>query len=183
MGALLVGQYWQAEVELMRTRATFELVRAMEPLLVQKRNPGDLLGFTPVLDKKLHKAGSTWEQDYQDLKVKFIATADHLPGETEWRDYRLHTGGPLLNGNGLIIKMGPDEYVITSTKIDVELRRAKGGDIGVALAEQGHFENGKWVKDKDVTVEAAGKSLKLRFPTEDLKYGQIRLKLTAPAPK
>jgi hypothetical protein len=182
MGALLVGQYWQAEVELMRTRATFDLVRTMEPLLVQKRNPGDLLGFTPVLDKKLHKAGSTWEQDYQDLKVKFTATVDHLPGETEWRDYRLHTGGPLLNGNGLIIKMGPDEYVITSTKVDVELRRADGHDIAAASAEQGHFENGKWVKEKDATVEAAGKSLKLKFPTENLRYGQIRLKITAPAP-
>jgi len=182
MGALLVGQYWQAEVELMRTRATFDLVRTMEPLLVQKRNPGDLLGFTPVLDKKLHKAGSTWEQDYQDLKVKLTATADHLPGETEWRDYRLHTGGPLLNGNGLIIRMGPDDYVITSTKVDVELRRADGHDIAAASAEQGHFENGKWVKEKDATVEAAGKSLKLKFPTENLRYGQVRLKLTAPAP-
>jgi hypothetical protein len=180
MGALLVGQYWQAEVELMRTQATFDLVWTMEPLLVQKRNPGDLLGFTPVLDKKLHKAGSMWEQDYQDLKVKFTATADHLPGETEWRDYRLHTGGPLLNGNGLIIKMGPDEYVITSTKIDVELRRADGSDIAVASAEQGHFESGRWVKDKDGTVEAAGKSLKLKFPMENLRYGQIRLKIAAP---
>jgi hypothetical protein len=90
----------------------------------------------------------------------------------------MHTGGPLLNGNGLIIKMGTDEYVITSTKIDVELRRAKGGDIGVALAEQGHFENGKWVKEKNAAVEAAGKSLKLKFPTENFKYGQVRLKLT-----
>jgi hypothetical protein len=63
MGTLLVGQYWQAEVELMRTKATFDLVRTIEPLLVEKRNPGDLLGFTSVLDKKLHKAGSTWEQD------------------------------------------------------------------------------------------------------------------------
>jgi hypothetical protein len=182
MGALLVGQYWQAEVELMRTKATFDLVRTMEPLLVQKRSPGDLLGFTPVLDKKLHKAGSTWEQDYQDLKVKFTATVDHLPGETEWRDYRLHTGGPLLNGNGLIIRMGPDDYVITSTKVDVELRRADGHDIAAASAEHGHFENGKWVKEKDATVEAAGKSLKLKFPTANMQYGQIRLKITAPAP-
>jgi len=183
MGALLVGQYWQAEVELMRTKATFDLVRTMEPLLVQKRNPGDLLGFTPVLDKKLHKAGSTWEQDYQDLKITFTATADHLPGETEWRDYRLHTGGPLLNGNGLIIKMGPDEYLITSTKIDVELRRADGRDIAATWAEQGHFESGTWVKEKDVTVEAAGKPLKLKFPTASMQYGQIRLKIAAPAPK
>ena len=124
-----------------------------------------------------------WEQDYQDLKVKFTATVDHLPGETEWRDYRPHTGGPLLNGNGLIIRMGPDDYVITSTKIDVELRRADGRDIGVASVDQGHFEKGKWVKERDAAVEAAGKSLKLKFPTENLKYGQIRLKIAAPAPK
>lgn len=183
MGALLVGQYWQTEVELMRTKATFDLVRTMEPLLVQKRSPGDLLDFTSVLDKKLHKAGSTWEQDYQDLKVTFTATADHLPGETEWRDYRLHTGGPLLNGNGLIIKMGPDEYVITSTKIDVELRRADGSDVGIAWAERGHFEQGMWVKEGTAEVESIGRSLKLKFPTANGQYGQIRLKLAAPAAK
>ena len=180
MGSLLVGQYWQAEVELMRTKAMFDLVRTMEPLLVEKRRLGDLLGFTSVLDKKLHKAGSTWEQDYQDLKVKFTATADHLPGETEWRSFRLHTSGPRLNGNGLIIRIGPDEYVISSTKIDVELRRADGSDIGVASAEQGHFEQGKWVKDGAATIETTGQSLKLRFPKENLKYGQIRVKMTRP---
>ena len=183
MGAMVIGQYWQAEVELMRTKATLDLVRTMEPLLVQKRSPGDLLGFTSVLDKRLHKAGSTWEQDYQNLKVKFTATVDHLAGETEWRRSRLHTAGPLLNGNGLIMKMGPDECVITSTKIDVELRLANGGDIGVAWAEQGHFENGKWVKDKDGAVEDNGASLKLSFPTANGQYGQIRLKLTAPSAK
>jgi hypothetical protein len=84
----------------------------------------------------------------------------------------------LLNGNGLIIRMGPDDYVITSTKIDVELRRADGSDIGVASAEQGHFEQGKWVKDGAATIETTGQSLKLRFPKENLKYGQIRLKVT-----
>ena len=121
------------------------------------------------------KAGYSWEQDYQDLKVKFTLT-----GDTADDTYLPHTVGPVLGPNGLIMKMGPDEYIITSTKADVELRRAKGGDIGVALAEQGHFESGRWVKDKDATVETAGKSLKLRFPTENLKYGQIRLKIAAP---
>jgi len=183
MGAMVVGQYWQAEVELMRTKAMFDLVRTMEPLLVQKRNPGDLLGFTSVLDKKLHKAGSTWEQDYGNLKVKFTATVDHFPGETEWRDSRLHTAGPLLNGNGLIIRMGPDEYVITSTKIDVELRRADGSDIGIVWAERGHFEKGYWVKEGGAQVESIGRSLKLRFPTANGQYGQIRLKFTTPAAK
>lgn len=177
MGALLVGQYWQPEVELMRTKAIYDLVRTMEPLLVRKRDPGDLLGFTPVLDKKLHKAGATWEQDYQNLKVTFTATVDHLPGETEWRDSLLHTAGPLLNGNGLIIRMGPDDYIITSTKIDVGLRRADGSDIGVAWAEQGHFEQGRWVKEKGAKIPGDGKSLKILFPTENGRYGQIRLKL------
>jgi len=145
---------------------------------VQRRNPGDLLGFTPVLDKKLHKAGATWEQNYQNLKITFTATVDHLPGETEWRDSRLHTSGPLLNGNGLIIRMGPDDYIITSTKIDVGLRWTDGGDIGVASAEQGHFEQGKWVKEKDVRISSDGKSIKVPFSTENGHYGQIRLKLT-----
>jgi len=30
---------------------------------------------------------------------------------------------------------------------------------------------------------AAGKSLKLKFPTANMQYGQIRLKIAAPAPK
>jgi hypothetical protein len=121
------------------------------------------------------KAGHSWEQDYQNLKVRFTLT-----GDTADDTYLPHTAGPVLGPNGLIMKMDPDEYIITSAKVDVELRRADGSDIATALAEQGHFESGKWVKDKDAAVEAAGKSLKLKFPTENLRYGQIRLKIAAP---
>ena len=179
LGAMLSGTYWSGEVELVRGKATFNLVRTMEPLLVQKRSPGDLLGFTALKPNSVNKArlkGESWEQNYQNLAVKFTTTADPAGGHEQ-------TTGGGLNGNGLIITMGPNEYIITSTKIDVELRLAKGGDIGVALAEQGHFESGKWVKDKDAAVQDNGASLKLSFPTENWKYGQIRLKIAAPASK
>jgi hypothetical protein len=183
-GALLSGQYWNGEVELVRSRPTFDLVRTMEPLLVQKRNPGDLLGFTTaphsayggVDPKKLPKAGTVWEQDYQDLKLKFTYTADWV---LEWLA-PVHTAGPVLNGNGLIIRIGPDEYILTSTKIDVELRRADGSAMGLAWAEEGHFADGKWVKEKDAPVGGMGVSLKLRFPTANGQYGHVRLKLAAP---
>jgi len=178
-GALLNGHYFANEVEVGARAPIGAVVRAMEPVLVTKRNPGDLLGFYPPGSnhgKRVPKAGYAWEQDYQDLKVKFTLT-----GDTADDTYLPHTVGPVLGPNGLIMKMGPDEYVITSTKADVELRRAKGDDIGVALAEQGHFESGKWVKEKDATVEAAGKSLRLKFPTANMQYGQIRLKIAAPA--
>jgi hypothetical protein len=79
--------------------------------------------------------------------------------------------------------MAPDEYIITSTKIDVELRRADGSDIGVAWAERGHFEKGMWVKEAAAEVESIGRSLKLKFPTANGQYGQVRLKFAAPATK
>jgi hypothetical protein len=177
-GALLNGHYFANEVEIGARAPIGAVVRAMEPVLVTKRNPGDLLGFYPPGSnhgKKVPKAGHSWEQDYQNLKVRFTLT-----GDTADDTYLPHTAGPVLGPNGLIMKMDPDEYIITSAKVDVELRRADGSDIATALAEQGHFESGKWVKDKDAAVEAAGKSLKLKFPTENLRYGQIRLKIAAP---
>ena len=85
-----------------------------------------------------------------------------------------------MGPNGLIIRMGPDEYIITSTKIDVELRRADGGNIGVAWAEEGRFQNGQWMKENGASTEAHGDSIKLSFPRENLNYGQIRLKITRP---
>jgi hypothetical protein len=178
LGALLNGHYCANEIELGARAPIGAVVRAMEPVLVTKRNPGDLLGFYPPGSnhgKRVPKAGHSWEQNYQDLKIKFTLT-----GDTADDTCLPHTVGPVLGPNGLIMKMGPDEYIITSTKADVELRRADGSDIATALAEQGHFENGTWVKDKDATVEAGGKALKLTFPTENWKYGQIRLKLAAP---
>jgi len=182
LGALLSGQYWNGEVDLVRAPALYDLVRAMEPVLITKRNPGDLLGFTTVPASgghegggKFPRAGHTWEQNYQDMKVTFTLT-----GDTVNYVAKPHTAGPTLGPNGLIIHMAPDEYIITSTKIDVELRRADGGNIGVAWAEEGHFQNGRWMKEKGASTEAHGDSIKLSFPRENLKYGQIRLKITHP---
>jgi hypothetical protein len=180
LGALLSGQYWNAEVELTRAPALYDLVRAMEPLLVTKRGAGDLLGFSTAPASGGHqgggkflKTGHTWEQDFQDLTIKFALTGDTVNYVT-----KPHTVGPVLGPNGLIIRMAPDEYIITSTKIDLNLSFAGGGDIGVAWAEEGHFESGRWSKDKDAAVEDAGKVLKLRFPTENGRYGQLRPKIT-----
>jgi len=50
----------------------------------------------------------------------------------------------------------------------------------VAWAAEGHFQNGQWMKEKDAATEAHGDSIKLSFPRENLKYGQIRLKITHP---
>jgi hypothetical protein len=178
LGALLNGHYFANEVEVGARAPIGAVVRAMEPVLVTKRNPGDLLGFYPPGSnhgKRLPKAGHSWEQDYQNLKVKFTLT-----GDTADDTYLPHTAGPVLGPNGLIMRMGRDEYIITSTKVDVELRRADGGEIAAAWAEEGHFERGTWVKEKDAMVEGSGKSLKLRFPTENLKYGHLRLKIAAP---
>jgi hypothetical protein len=175
LGALLNGHYFANEVEVGARAPIGAVVRAMEPVLVTKRNPGDLLGFYPPGSnhgKRLPKAGHSWEQDYQNLKVKFTLT-----GDTADDTYLPHTAGPVLGPNGLIMRMAPEEYVITSTKVDVVLRRADGSDIATALAEQGHFESGKWVKDKDLTPETDGKSLMLKFPTANMQYGQIRIKL------
>ena len=66
------------------------------------------------------------------------------------------------------------------TKVDVEVRLRSGGDIAPAVAEEGHFENGRWVKERVAIVEDGGDALKLTFPTGNLRYRQIRLKITNP---
>jgi len=178
-GAFGFGQWLSPDFELNAYRPVNLMILSMEPLLVQKNLDGkSLLGFAQFPDSwgsKLHpKAGETWEETYQNMIVKFTTMTAAGANKT------YNTTGQILNGNGLIMKMDADDYVVTATKIDVELRYADGQPMRVARAEQGHFETGKWVKEEEATVEAAGNSLKLRFPTENWKYGQIRLKLVAP---
>ena len=176
-GAFLYGTYFQNEFEMSNVRWIYPIVSQMEPLIVEKRYDGTLLGFGQHAEAwgaaEHSNVGDTWENNYQDMIVKCITVT--TAGGQDINHY--NTSGPILHGNGLIMKMGADDYVVTSTKIDVELRYADGRPMRVSRAERGHFEKGRWVKDGPAEIDGTRTSAKLQFPTENWKYGQVRLNL------
>ena len=158
-GALLSGLYADAEQMGCRGGPTGKVIINMMPAICAHRYNGNMLAFN---------AGG--QQNYQNLAVNATVTVSGRGGVSE-------ITGPGVGANGCILKMGPDEYCITSTKTDVSLQYAAGGAIGVAWAEQGQFSNGTWVKRQNATVVNNGTSLQFSFPTTNGVYGQVRFKL------
>ena len=91
LGALLNGCYFADEVEIQPRAPLNAVVRAMEPALVTKRNPGDLFAL------------SRGKKSYQNLEVQCTSTGRGGSERTA------QTVGPILGPNGLIVRMGPDE--------------------------------------------------------------------------
>jgi len=128
-GAFGFGQWLSPDFELNAYRPVNMMILSMEPLLVKKNLDGtSLLAFYQIPDSwgcAAHpKSGETWEKPFQDMIAKFTTTTTAAQNKT------FNTTGQVLNGNGLIMKMAADEYVVTSTKIDVELRYADGRPSG-----------------------------------------------------
>lgn len=178
--AFLSGQYWDVEGgEWLKSQETYALVTEMMPVMMPKKGTGDLLGFY----QNQQKAGASWTEPFDDLTVKLTPTVDHAvfkryedghPGPQPTIDNR--TGGE-LDGCGLIMKLGSGDYVITSTRIDVELARTAGNAIDVRSAETGRFERGQWTSEGAATVDRAGSAIRIAFPKQNRKYAQVRVVL------
>ncbi|MDR1145206.1 MAG: DUF5597 domain-containing protein [Verrucomicrobiales bacterium] len=182
--AIISGEYYGVEgLDWLCITETNRLATEMMPLLCAKRGTGNLLGFF----QGRRMAGEQWSEYFQDLKITYTATVrphtwnqfdKENPAPSE--EINNITGGE-LDGCGILVAMGNGEYIATSTRIDLTLAYLNGGPIKIDRAEQGHFENGVWKTDGPAEVVREPESARLKFPTANKQYGQIRFHLASTA--
>ena len=179
--AMLSGEYYDVEgLDWLRSKETYDLVNEMMQPICEKKGTGDMLGFF----QDQQKAGESWDEFFKEFRIRYIATVNP---RTWWQFSKEHpapceqinnvTGGE-LDGCGLIMKVGDNEYVVTSTRVDLEWSYPGGGKIGVARAKTGHYQQGRWIRDGGATVDQTAESIRFHFPTANRQYGQIRFKLS-----
>lgn len=179
---LINGEYFGVEgSDWLDSRETYDLITAMCPLIASKRGTGQMTGFFQFR----HVLGESWSEYFQDLKITYTATVRphtyasiEVPAPSE-KINNVTLGE--LDGCGLLVSLGNGQYLITSTRIDVELSYINGGPISVSDAQTGHFEAGTWVSEGPAKVRQEGDRVRFSFPTKNRHYGQILLKLASTA--
>ena len=167
-GALYFGSYQGPETEWTRCRDTFSILTDMAPLVLAKKGTADMLGF----HQEVKNAGETWEAPFGGFRLRFTATASVNPaGESN-----NITGGE-SPGAGLVVKTGPDDYVVVASRVGIEWTDPAGGDPVVTRAVEGHFRRGLWVPERPRTVEKTAHGFKLIFPNESGHYSQVKFTL------
>jgi hypothetical protein len=75
-------------------------------------------------------------------------------------------------GRGMILELGPGDYIIVGASFKVDFRALKGPlrDIGLASVEEGTFEGERWVPQRQLT----GADMRVRLPD---KAAILRVKL------
>jgi beta-galactosidase GanA len=78
---------------------------------------------------------------------------------------------------GLIISMGPDEYVIAGTGIIVTFAPNSPGDLiaGIASIQEGKYENGRWVGGRWMNGDQSHQGRHLRLPPDSFGIQRVKL--------
>jgi beta-galactosidase GanA len=151
--------------------ASFDLLRQVTPLVLEHQGRGTMAGVVP--DVSFDQSRVPTEQDVElgdyTLHVTFERPAEpvDLPG--------LDPGESLTGG--LIIREGPDEYLVAGTGLVITFApRTPGPPIaGIARVEEGRFVDGRWERIRWLGGDETHQGRHVRIPPG--QFGIQRFKL------
>jgi hypothetical protein len=168
-GCLYFGSYQGPETEWTRCGDTYPLLEQMAPLILNYKGTAGMMGFC----QEVSHAGDTWDASFQGCQLHFTATAAVDPGGEK----NNITGGE-CPGAGLIIQTGPRVYVVTASRVSIDWTGSAGRPISVDRAEEGHFQAGRWIRDRAVTIQKSEAGFRLEFPHTSGVYRQVKIWLS-----
>jgi len=155
-----------AGAEAERLGATYRLIGSIAPLLLDAQRERRSAGFAP--------------------NVAFDGTVDDTPQQATLGDYRFtvnfvdpwtpraeqRTG----EHGGLILQIGPDEYLVAGEGITVTAAPADGhGAAGIDSAWEGRFEEGNWRPGRLLNGDETHQGRHIRLPPGGPTLQRVRL--------
>jgi len=162
----------------------------------------DAIGFSPFsVDSLNEETGNALRQSY-DLLTQLGplilahqgkgAMAGLLPEGPEQRlPQQLRLGNYVLNitferpseqnpsvlSGGLVISIGPDEFIFAGTNITVTFEADKGGDplVGILSVDEGAFKNGQWIAGRRLNGDQTHQGRHLRLVPGRFSIQRIKL--------
>lgn len=157
-------------------RQSYDLVRQLTPLLARTVGPEATRGFLPPApgaQRAPHRVrlnGIVMNVTYERLEAPSLA--DGVINEAGDRPASLRT----LPAGGLVIATGPDEFIFAGIGMTVTFDSENAGElIGILEVEDGHFESGKWVRDRWLSGDQTHQGRHLRLEPGRFDLQRIRL--------
>ena len=135
--------------------ATYNAIASVAPLLLEHQSAADMHGF--VLDKA---HGSV---DFTMSGYSVHVVLDELFGHSA------------ENGFGLIVAMGPDEFLGVGKGFRVTFTPGSGQQAGIAAVDEGTFEDGKWVPGRRLNGDEDDQGKGWRFDSRQVRTEKVTL--------
>ena len=124
-------------------RDSFDIVSQLTPLLLAKRGQGMTAGFLPAgpeqrAPQRVEMGGYVMNVSFE--RAKLSSLADGVINESG-----AAAGAASYPAGGLVIQLGPDEFLFAGIGITSTFSSLKPGEsVGLTSVQQGRYVNGKW---------------------------------------
>ena len=147
--------------------AAYDLVEQMTPIIVENQGKGVMAGFLPEgaeqrVPQKVSLGGYTlnitYERSSSSSPVLGAQAADSVSG-------------------GLVIAVGPDEFIFAGTGLVVTFEPNSAADpiVGILSVEEGKYVNGQWTPGRRLNGDQTHQGRHLRLPSGRFDIQRIKL--------
>jgi beta-galactosidase GanA len=134
---------------------SYRLLDTLTPLILQHQAAGDIHGF--LVDKN-HPAS-----DFVVNGYTLHVTIDQIFGHSA------------ESGFGLILALGPDEFLGAGKGFRVSITAPTGKHVGIGSVDEGTFQDGKWIPGRRLNGDENDQGQGWRFGSRQLSIEKVKL--------
>jgi beta-galactosidase GanA len=146
-------------------KSAYAMLEQLAPFILEAQGTGRMRGFKPsqAYDESLDFAPDT-------------ATIGDYRFTVAYADDQRPVANPQTPGyGGIVIRTGPEDYLIAGQGITVTFEPVKGGSAGIDKAWEGRFENGTWQPRRLLNGDQTHQGRHIALYPGDWKIQQVRL--------
>lgn len=149
----------------------YRLISELTPLLLEHQGRETMVGVAPRIpfDEKDVPSEQKVKLGEYELTASFIDPwLPITPGE--------EGGGKSGPAGGLIIAIGPDEFLVAGTCLTITFAPADGvGQAGIESIQEGRFVDGKWTPGRWLNGDQSHQGRHLRIPAHSWEIQKVKL--------
>jgi beta-galactosidase GanA len=148
-----------------RLAEAYAVLQGLAPLILRHQGRGTMAGVRP--------------------DVAFDGTVDETPRQVSLGNYTLTVSfrdpwareQRVTEHGGLIITLGPDEYILAGSGLTVTFSPRTPGDpiAGLLSVQEGRFEDGRWIGGRWLNGDQTHQGRHVRLPPEEFGVQRVRL--------
>jgi beta-galactosidase GanA len=140
--------------------AAYDLLRQLEPVILAHQGRGESAGLLPE-----------GAEQRQPLRMRLNGYALNVTFE------RAADGTPEPLSGGLVIALGPDEFIFAGVGLTITFDADSPGDplVGLLAVDEGRYTEGRWVAGRRLNGDQTHQGRHVRLPAG--KFGIQRVKL------
>jgi hypothetical protein len=142
----------------------YEVLQSLAPLILEHQGKGTMTGVRPIVafDGAVDERPQDVRLGEFTLRVSFVGPFTPRENQT------------IAAHGGLILQLGPEEYLIAGRGLTVTFSAAEGV-VGIESIREGSYENGVWKPGRLLNGDQSHQGRHVQLPTNRFEVQRVRL--------